>query len=294
MTQRPGTNVRGLWAQGAAAGAPPLRGAGGQLVPGRGRARPRGLHLPAARLLRAGGRPRAFNRVLRQTVAVDPELARLYTEQLMADGPNKPNRPIRPRQGAPGRKRRVVIEGGGPRPRDMRQARNRSDAPKAPPREVVATDRSCDRPVGRLRPRPLAGARRPGRPDHQDHDGPRPDDPDHAVALRRGGRADRGRARPRDHDQARRRRGGAARGLRGRRGGPRAAAAGGHDHGPRRPRQDLAARRDPRDPWSSRPRPAGSRSTSAPTRSTSTGGRSPSSTRRATRRSRRCAPAAPR
>ena len=34
----------------------------------------------------------------------------------MADGPNKPNRPIRPRQGAPGRKRRVVIEGGGQRP----------------------------------------------------------------------------------------------------------------------------------------------------------------------------------
>ena len=30
----------------------------------------------------------------------------------MADEPNKPNRPIRPRQGAPGRKRRVVIEGG--------------------------------------------------------------------------------------------------------------------------------------------------------------------------------------
>jgi hypothetical protein len=55
----------------------------------------------------------------------------------MADQPNKPNRPVRPRQGAPGRKRRVVIEGSGQRPRDMRQARNRSDAPKAPPREIV-------------------------------------------------------------------------------------------------------------------------------------------------------------
>ncbi len=31
------------------------------------------------------------------------------------------------------------------------------------------------------------------------------------------------------------------------RGGPDRAPAGGHDHGPRRPRQDLAARRDPRD-----------------------------------------------
>src|SRR5215218_4898515 len=57
----------------------------------------------------------------------------------MADEPNKPNRPIRPRQGAPGRKRRVVIEGaGGQRPRDSRQSRARSEGPKAPPREVVA------------------------------------------------------------------------------------------------------------------------------------------------------------
>src|SRR6186997_2441029 len=48
----------------------------------------------------------------------------------MADEPNKPNRPIRPRQGAPGRKRRVVIEGaGGQRPRDSRQSRGRSAAP---------------------------------------------------------------------------------------------------------------------------------------------------------------------
>ena len=35
--------------------------------------------------------------------------------------------------------------------------------------------------------------------------------------------------------------------LRGRRRGPRAAPAGGHDHGSRRPRQDVAAGRDPRD-----------------------------------------------
>ena len=49
----------------------------------------------------------------------------------MADGPNKPNRPIRPRQGAPGRKRRVVIEGaGGQRGRDSGRGRARpTDAP---------------------------------------------------------------------------------------------------------------------------------------------------------------------
>jgi translation initiation factor IF-2 len=55
-------------------------------------------------------------------------------------GPNKPNRPIRPRQGAPGRKRRVVIDSGAARPRpDSRQARDRGEqrprqqAPVAPP-----------------------------------------------------------------------------------------------------------------------------------------------------------------
>ncbi|MGB2953775.1 MAG: translation initiation factor IF-2 [Gaiellaceae bacterium] len=46
----------------------------------------------------------------------------------MASGSNRPNRPIRPRQGAPGarRKRRVVIDSGAARPRpDSRQARER-------------------------------------------------------------------------------------------------------------------------------------------------------------------------
>src|SRR5918995_803216 len=66
----------------------------------------------------------------------------------MADEPNKPNRPIRPRQGAPGRKRRVVIEGSGQRPRDIRQARGRSDGPKAPPREVVAPTGPATVPSG--------------------------------------------------------------------------------------------------------------------------------------------------
>jgi translation initiation factor IF-2 len=55
----------------------------------------------------------------------------------MADQPNKPNRPIRPRQGAPGRKRRVVIEGGGQRP-NSRQARGRVDpGPKREKQEVA-------------------------------------------------------------------------------------------------------------------------------------------------------------
>ena len=43
----------------------------------------------------------------------------------MADEPNKPSRPIRPRGGPSGRKRRVVIDGGNTRGRDGRQARDR-------------------------------------------------------------------------------------------------------------------------------------------------------------------------
>ena len=43
----------------------------------------------------------------------------------MADGPNKPNRPIRPRGGPSGRKRRVVIEGGAARSREARPQRER-------------------------------------------------------------------------------------------------------------------------------------------------------------------------
>jgi translation initiation factor IF-2 len=54
------------------------------------------------------------------------------------NGPNRPNRPIRPRQGAPGKKRRVVIDSGANRPRpDSRQRRD--DTPRQPkqPREIV-------------------------------------------------------------------------------------------------------------------------------------------------------------
>jgi translation initiation factor IF-2 len=61
----------------------------------------------------------------------------------MADqsGPNRPNRPLRPRGGAaPGRrKRRVVIDTGAARPRqDSRQGRDRQDARPKERREVVA------------------------------------------------------------------------------------------------------------------------------------------------------------
>src|SRR6187401_2379553 len=55
----------------------------------------------------------------------------------MADGPNKPHRPIRPRLGAPGRTRRVVIEGGNSRP-NPRQARGRTDATLKREKQEVA------------------------------------------------------------------------------------------------------------------------------------------------------------
>ena len=118
----------------------------------------------------------------------------------MADEPNKPNRPIRPRGGPSGRKRRVVIDGGNQRGRDGRQARDRSAATNVQPRQQP--DRRADRPghgaVGRQRQGSLRGARDHGRADHQDHDGPRRDGHDHAVAQRRVRRADRGRGRPRE------------------------------------------------------------------------------------------------
>ena len=56
----------------------------------------------------------------------------------MADEPNKPNRPIRPRGGPSGRKRRVVIDGGNQRGRDGRQARDRGALAAAQPRQPPA------------------------------------------------------------------------------------------------------------------------------------------------------------
>ena len=56
----------------------------------------------------------------------------------MADGPNRPNRPIRPRGGGPGgRRRRVVIEGGAARGRDARAARDRPAQAPARPQALV-------------------------------------------------------------------------------------------------------------------------------------------------------------
>jgi translation initiation factor IF-2 len=55
----------------------------------------------------------------------------------MADGRNRPNRPIRPRGGPGGRKRRVVIEGGGARSQG-RQARDRDRTAGPAPRQEPA------------------------------------------------------------------------------------------------------------------------------------------------------------
>ena len=135
--------------------------------------------------------------------------------------------------------------------------------------------------------------RRPG--GHQEADEPRRDGDAHADAVRRRDPGHRRRVREGDRD----RHGGRGRqrrpDVRRRRRGSRAALAGDHDHGSRRPRQDLAAGRDPlRRTWP-RARPAASRSTSAPTRSTrTTAASSRSWTPRATRRSPPCVPAAPR
>ncbi len=63
----------------------------------------------------------------------------------MADGPNRPNRPIRPRGGPSGRKRRVVIEGGAARGREARPTRERGSTgtqrpAQAPPTGPVAVE----------------------------------------------------------------------------------------------------------------------------------------------------------
>ena len=172
------------------------------------------------------------------------------------------------------------------------RSRDRGGSSARSGRAGGAADRPGDGAVGRHRQRALAGARRAMAGDHQDPDGPRRDEDGDAVAVRRRGRADRHRAQARGDDQARRRGGARAGDLRGRRGGPRCAAAGRHDHGPRRPRQDDAARRDPRDVGR---RDRGRRHHAAhrrvPGRPRRPAG-SPSSTRPATRRSPPCAPAA--
>jgi translation initiation factor IF-2 len=59
---------------------------------------------------------------------------------MSSGGPNRPNRPIRPRQGPGGRKRRVVIDSGGQRPGDRnRQGRPRDDRAAKPGTPVMPT-----------------------------------------------------------------------------------------------------------------------------------------------------------
>ena len=53
----------------------------------------------------------------------------------MADEPNKPNRPIRPRQGAPGRKRRVVIDSQANRPRQDSRTARETPKPRTEPQQ---------------------------------------------------------------------------------------------------------------------------------------------------------------
>ncbi len=206
----------------------------------------------------------------------------------------------------PGGRRRVVIDSqasrrqqGGPsnqpqrRPRRGRRRRGTYDETIAPidTAAMEATDLirvnsgSTVKDVAEYLGVPVPG-------DHQEADDARRDGDAHADALRRRDPGARRRVRQADRDRPRRRRRRGRAGVRGRRGGPDRAPAGGHDHGPRRPRQDLAAGRDPRDRGRRPARPAASPSTSAPTRCTTPARRSRSSTRPATRRSRRCAPAA--
>jgi translation initiation factor IF-2 len=66
-------------------------------------------------------------------------------------GSNRPNRPVRPRQGGVGRRRRrVVIDQQAARPRpDSRQARDRQETrPKGPPKEVVQPTGPVEVPSG--------------------------------------------------------------------------------------------------------------------------------------------------
>ena len=68
----------------------------------------------------------------------------------MADEPNKSSRPLRPRVGQSGRKRRVVIDGGNTRGRDGRQARDRGASAETQSRQqpVVAATGPVTVPSG--------------------------------------------------------------------------------------------------------------------------------------------------
>src|ERR671914_977493 len=68
----------------------------------------------------------------------------------MANESGRPNRPMRPRQGAAGqrRKRRVVIDNAAARPRDARQQRERQDARPKQPRDVAPPSGPVSVPSG--------------------------------------------------------------------------------------------------------------------------------------------------
>ena len=191
----------------------------------------------------------------------------------MANG-GRPNRPLRPRGGGGGagggRRRRVVIDQGGARPsREQRQARqdsqrSREPRPPAPPPTgpvSVESGVSVDLSQALGVPMPeiikiLMGlGQRTATQSLSDEEVELI-----ATEVKRRSRSSTPTRRRSRRSSTRRRRPG---------------AAGRHDHGSHRPRQDYAARRDPQR-GSSPPRQAASRSTSAPTRSTSMAARSPS------------------
>ena len=121
--------------------------------------------------------------------------------------------------------------------RDDRADRHRRDGGHRPDPRQLRLDRQGRRRV----------PRRGGARGDQEADVARRDGDAHADALRRRDPGARRRVRQADRDRPRRRRRRGRAGVRGRRGGPDRTPARGHDHGPRRPRQDLAAGRDPRD-----------------------------------------------
>ena len=169
----------------------------------------------------------------------------------MADGPNKPNRPVRPRGGGPGgKRRRVVIEGGNARGRDARQARDRTGpqpaggraAPAAPPTGPVtvesgATVKDLSHALGIPMPQIIKilmglGQMRTATQSLADDELELiATEVEREIVIKHA--AD-------DDDVLDRCRGLARRIL-------HARPPGGHDHGPRRSRQDDTARRDPLD-----------------------------------------------
>ena len=104
LRERADQDVRRLRPQGAAGRAPALRRARRRADARAEGPGTRRLHLPPAAPASSGRRTRrAFNRTLRQTVRVDPELARLYTERRMADRPEQAQPPDPAPPGGAGR-----------------------------------------------------------------------------------------------------------------------------------------------------------------------------------------------